>query len=354
MVNRPGENTELRARLLGVKLKALVGDHLGSPLDVEPQGFRSGAGLVVDGRAWVLIDGDASRSLGGAVAWAIRHDAASLDVIAESATGLLARRAGFFSLPISIWFAEKRLLLPVVAEPHSPQRAPSAEHTDLVATIEAGGAEPNIEHGVVTGEVRGLEVCRVVDEPTIGRLIDIGEIELSGQLGEPGVRLEVGVGANDREAFQLLHGDLPTIEALSGVVESVRQHRSADAPQHPLNRMAPERFLRWNAASAPASLGMATIEPVAAPVPRPSMKDQAPAVALGSDVDGAQHVLVFSNGVDLDLVPFALDAHASLAASGRAELESAITLVLRESDLVAITRDIAAHATAPIEFVLVN
>lgn len=354
MVNRPAENTELRARLLGVKLKALVGDHLGSPFKIEPQGFGSGAGLVVDGHAWVLIDGDASRSLGAAVAWAIRHGARSLDVIAESATGLLARRAAFFSLPISIWFAEERLLLPVVAEPHPAQLAPSGEHTDLVETIEAGGAEPNIEHGVVTGEVRGLEVCRVVDEPTIGRLIDIGEIELSGQLGAPGVRLEVGVGANDREAFQLLHGDVPTVEALSGVVESVRKHRSADAPQHPLNRMAPERFVRWDAVNNPMSLGMTAIETVGAPVPRPSMKDQAPAVALGSDDDGAQHVLVFSSGVDLDLVPFALDAHASLSASGHADLASRITLVLRENDLVAITRDIATHANTPVEFVLLD
>ena len=50
-----------------------------------------------------------------------------------------------------------------------------------------------VEHGVVTGEVRGLEVCRVVDDRTTG----------------DGVRLEVGVGAHDREAFAIIHGDVP-------------------------------------------------------------------------------------------------------------------------------------------------
>lgn len=353
-VTHPTENTELRARLIGVKLKALVSDHLGSSLDIEPSGFRSGAGLVVDGRAWVLIDGDATRSLGPALAWAIRQDAVSLDLIAETATGLLARRSASFSFPISIWFAEERTLLPAVAEPHAPQPEPDPEHTELIATIEAGGAEVHIEDGVVTGEVRGLEVCRVVDEPTIGRLIELGEIELSGQLGEPGVRLEVGVGANDREAFQLLHGDLPTVEALSGVVEAVRGHRSAEASQHPLNRMAPERLLRWRAIDEPARLDMVAIEAVGPPVPRPSMKDQAPAVALGVDAAGVRNVMVFSSGVDLDLVPFAVDARASLVAQGHADLDPAITLVMRENDLVAITRDVAGHAAVPVSFVTIT
>ena len=56
-----------------------------------------------------------------------------------------------------------------------------------------------MEHGVLLGEVDGLEVCRVV-------LVD-------------GVaHLEVGVGRHDREAFALMHGDVPPAEALVGVV----------------------------------------------------------------------------------------------------------------------------------------
>ena len=41
----------------------------------------------------MLVEGAAHRSLGGALAWAVRRDATSLSLIADSDTGLLARRA---------------------------------------------------------------------------------------------------------------------------------------------------------------------------------------------------------------------------------------------------------------------
>ena len=71
-----------------------------------------------------------------------------------------------------------------------------------------------VEHGVVTGEVRGLEVCRVVD-------VDDG----GGR-----VRLEVGVGPHDREAFAIIHGDVPTRAALAGVVAAVAAARRPTRP----------------------------------------------------------------------------------------------------------------------------
>ena len=91
--------------------------------------------------------------------------------------------------------------------------------------IEAAGAVPVIEHGLLAGEVAGLEVCRVVVDPGTGQ-----------------ARLEVGVGAHDREAFQLVHGDVPTVEALSSVVAAVAEHRRPGAPPHPLNRLGAERL----------------------------------------------------------------------------------------------------------------
>ena len=93
------DTSELHARLLGIKLRALVAEHLGRALDADTSSFPNGAALVIDGAAWVLIEGDASRALGGALAWALRHDATSLDVVAEADTGLLARRAD--AAPIS-------------------------------------------------------------------------------------------------------------------------------------------------------------------------------------------------------------------------------------------------------------
>ena len=41
-----------------------------------------------------------------------------------------------------------------------------------------------------------------------------------------GVIVEVGVGAPDREAFRIIHGDLPTVTALAEVVATVTGHRT--------------------------------------------------------------------------------------------------------------------------------
>ncbi len=235
-----------RSRLLGIKLRALVAEHLGRPLDVDSLGFPSGAALRVDDAAWVLVDGAAARSLGPALAWAIRHDASSLHLVVEHDTGLLARRAQQLDFPVTVWYPEDRLLLPVVAEPLVAPADPPPSTWPWSNVIEGAGATVVVEHGVVVGEVRGLEVCRVVDHPTVGHFAELGDFDLAPPADlstDEGVLLEVGVGANDREAFRMLHGDIPTVEALAAVVDSVLAHRSRDASQHPLNRLGSGTFL---------------------------------------------------------------------------------------------------------------
>ena len=128
--------------------------------------------------------------------------------------------------------------MPPTAAAHSI--GPLEAHLAFVDDIEAAGARSVVEHGVVTGEVRGLEVCRVVD-------VDTGD--------GAAVRLEVGVGPHDREAFAVIHGDVPTREALAGVVAAVGAARGVDAPGHPLNRLAPERLLRWRLEQEPWLVG---------------------------------------------------------------------------------------------------
>jgi hypothetical protein len=233
-----------RSRLLGIKLRALVVEHLGRPVDGEPQGFPAGAALVDADTAWVLVEGAAARSLGPALAWAIRHGATSLHLVVEHDTGQLARRAQRLTFPVTVWYPEERTLLAVIPEPLAPSIAPRSDHLALVEVIEAAGATANVEHGVVVGEVRGLEVCRVVDTPTVGHFAELGDMDMPAPAPTPvetptsdGVLLEVGVGANDREAFRMLHGDIPTTDALAAVVASVLEYRSADAIQHPLNRL---------------------------------------------------------------------------------------------------------------------
>lgn len=336
-----------RSRLLGIKLRALVAEHQGRTDDrafvAEPEGFPSGAALVDDNVAWVLVDGSAARSLGPALAWAIRRGAIALHLIVEHDTGLLARRAQRLAFPVTVWYPEDRTLLPVVPEPLAAPVAAVAEHLALAAVIVAAGASVNVEHGVVGGEVRGLEVCRVVDTPTVGHIVELGDFDPPGPAATSaeGVVLEVGVGPNDREAFRLLHGDIPTVEALAGVVDSVLAHRCADAIQHPLNRLGQERYLRWQLEQNPSLVGMTLITPHEPPQPRPNLKDSIPCVARAVDAAGTEYALVCSVGVDVDLVGYVADVQSAVT--------DAVVVVLRERDAIGLTRELLALLATPVD-----
>ena len=316
----------------GLKLQALVRDHLGRPVDAEPAVFPPGAALVVDGAAWLLLEDLPERGLGPALAWALRNGATSLDLLAERATGVLARRAAGLRFPVTVWHVEGRSLLPAVAEPLLAPPSATDEHLAFTDVIRDAGAVPVVEHGVVTGEVRGLEVCRVVDDPHTRA-----------------IRLEVGVGVHDREAFAIIHGDVPTPDALAGVVAAVAGHRRPDAPQHPLNRLVPERLLRWRLEQDPGLIGLESVAAAQPPVPRPSVKDRAPCSAVGRRVDGSPALVVCSSGVDLDLIPYALDARQLPGVEA-----GEILVVAPERDLVAITAEIAALADQELSLVAIS
>lgn len=349
------EAAERRSRLLGLKLAALVGEHLGlddaARAGITVGSFPRGAALVVDGAAWVLSDHDQHRVLGGALAWAVRHEATSLSVVAESGTGTLARRAAMFDFPIDVWFPEGRTLLAAVPEPLPAAPDADPTHLALVEVIERAGATPNVEHGVVAGEVRGLEVCRVVDQPTVGLFAELGDVGPLEALTEPparrpGVQLEVGVGANDREAFQLLHGDIPTVEALAAVVDSVAEVRSSSAPQHPLNRLAQERYLRWRLEQQPELVGATSVAAVAPPIPRNNLSEVVPCVAVARNGEGPDSMVVCSVGVDLELVPFVADVQAVAGVPVRVAMPA--------RDLVPITVELAALLRSPVELLTVG
>ena len=336
--------SDRHGRLVGIKLRALVGDHLGRTIDVEPRSFAPGAALLIGRSAWVLLESEPERRLGAALAWAIRHDADELHVVAESGTGALARRAAEFTIPISVWHAEGRLLLPAIAEPVVAPVAAAADHLRFNALMVEAGATPVVEHGVVFGEVRGLEVCRVVADPVTGS-----------------IRLEVGVGPPDREAFQLIHGDVPPVDALARVVEAVLKYRNVDVPQHPLNRVARERFLRWRLEQQPALVGAVSLAPVAPPLPRRNANDVGACSAIGASPTGQVVLAVCSTGVDLDVIPYAADAR--LAATGGRSVAAApgvgwgelhVLVALPSRDLVPLTHDLAARLVQAVELVPVD
>lgn len=341
-----------RGQLLGVKLRALVSDHVGRPVEAAPVPLPGGSALVDAETAWVLVDGDASRLLGASLAWAIRHGASALNIVAEAGGGTVARRAEMFNFPISVWFPEDRTLLLTAAESLPERRNASMDNPDLIEMITKSGAVVNVEHGTIAGEVRGLEICRIVDQPTVGFFAELSDIvvPVSAAVGGvdrgDGVRLEVGVGAADREAFQMLHGDIPTADALTSVVETVITHRSAAARQHPLNRLGVERYLRWEAEQDPSLVGLAHLQSAEPPAPRPNLKDPIPCVAAGSTADEQAVHIVFSSGVDLDAIPFVADVQRSVG--------TPVRLAVPTRDLVSVTREMAELLLNPIELIALD
>lgn len=322
----PVLDPERRSALLGAKLGALVRDRFG-PGERQPGTFPGGATLQEGGRAWVLLEDDPGRSLGRALAWGRANGTAELHVLAEADTGLLARRAAAFAVPPTVWRVDGRAVERAEPAPAAPPAAPHPSAELLSVMLAAAGADVVVEHGVVSGEVRGLEIARVaVDDDGTGRI-------------------EVGVGRHDREAFAMVHGDVPPAEALADVIGTVRRHRHPDAPHHPLNRLAGERWLRATVVADPALVGAAHLRPVDPPVPRANVKDPVPAPALGEDLEGRPLVAVCSVGVDLDLVPSAADARAVHAPGAR------LVLVVPERDDLPVTRALAAALAEPAEVV---
>lgn len=311
-------------RLVGIKLRALVRDHLSDDTIGEPAAFAPGAALLHVDSAWVYLDDRPQQRLGAALAWALRAGAGSLNAIAEAGSGVVARRAAEFDYPITVWHNEGRELWPAVPEPHTPPTAVPESHQALRDVIAAGGAEPVVEQGVLAGEVRGLEVCRVVDDPVTG---------------EP--RLDVGIGHHDREAFAMMHAAVPTAESLARVVAAVGEQRRLDAPPHPFNRLARERLVRWQLIDDPSLVAAVTLRTADPPIPRTNLTDAVPCVATGSDREGRHVIVVCSVGVDLDLIPFAADARLADRAGSEDAAGSRLVVVTPSRDRIAITERLA-------------
>lgn len=305
-----------QGQLRALMLRALVRDHLGR----EPEGVPAPAGpltgLVHDGEAWVLLHERASRGLGPALLWARSEGCSSVHVLADDDSGHLARLGGLVQPEVHVWFVEGRSLLPASATPRPEVPDLASSHEALRETIVVGGAEPLVEHGVLAGEVAGLEVCVVVDrhEPD----------------GSVRPVLEVGVGVHDREAFALVHAGLSPEASVAKAVAAVAPHRRPGAAPHPYNRLAAQRLLRHGLLRAPERVGADWLEAAQPPVPRTGVRDTAPAVAMGVDTDGGAVVVVCSTGVDPDLAPYAADARDALDAT------ASLVLAVPDRDAAAV------------------
>jgi hypothetical protein len=89
---------------------------------------------------------------------------------------------------------------------------------------------------------------------------------------------------------------------------------------------------------------MSSLQPVDPPMKRENLKDPMPCVARGKDSSGRDVVAVFVYGVDLDVVPFAVDAAAM-------NDTQSVMIVSRPQDVTTSLRALAAVAKPDISFV---
>jgi hypothetical protein len=112
---------------------------------------------------------------------------------------------------------------------------------------------------------------------------------------------------------------------------------------HPLNRMAPERWLRARLRDDPERLPGWSLDAAPGPEPRTSVAEEGPAFAYGHDEQGRQVVLACSVGIDLELVPAAADARRHLDSGAR------LVLALPGRDAHPVTRRLAGALAQPAE-----
>lgn len=303
-------------------MRALARERLDRPEGVDHDA-PWGAAIDTDGAWTVLLDSSPDRSFGQALILANRHNATSIDLLVEhDEAGVVTRRAQLFLPEPTVWSIDGTSLTPAVAAERPRTPAPILE-PEIAAALDVPEVVVTIEHGVVTGECRGVEIARV-----------------TGLGAEQ--RIDVGVGAYDQGAFAVMNPDLSPDASLRSVLAQVLEHRTRGAEPHPINRLVRERWLRTEVLDDPASVGVDSLAPIEGVALREGLYEISPAFALAN---GDERVVVaFSVGIDLDLVP----AAAEVAAREQADR---IVLVLPERDQHAVTKSLADRCRLPVSFV---
>lgn len=279
-------NDGAKRGLFEAKLKGLVRSISDEVLElVDAPG--SAGGIVASKGFCLMVDDPKTKSqihgLGRALIWADRHNVTDLNILAESSSASdLARRAALLDPQPTVWEIQGILLVPVTPTPLADPPELSTAELEFAPIMYAAGTRPVNDHGRLVAEIAGLEVARV-------------------SVDEEGAYLEVGVGQADRELQMLVHGGLDRTEALERAVGMVLEHRRLNAPLHPLNRMARERWLRAEILDSPSLVGLVSAEPLAPLRPRSTLLGTEASAAHGFDAEGNEFVVVCSVGVDVDL-----------------------------------------------------
>lgn len=280
----PAANT-VNPALLGAKLGALVRD-IGIADAPTAEGGGGAAVLNHNGVGYVIAaPAMGVRSLGPALLWAAKNDLDEVVLFTDDHGGDLARRATLFPAIATV----VRVVQQASSQPATAQLLEGPPPLDervleLGDAFAGAGAIPVDDFGRLVGEVHGLEVARAF-------LNEADELVV-----------EVGVGQADRELHELVHSNLATVDAVTRAAEMVNGFRSPEAEPHPLNRVGRARWLRSVAVADADLIGVGELAPVPPLRWRDTVLGIEPACAVSDSA-----VVVFSAGVDPDLVPEALD-----------------------------------------------
>lgn len=311
---------EQRNDLLRAKLSALVRDvdteeRSGQHPAAQTRGALTGV-MQSGGSGFVLVDLGTPQAVAGAISWAASDDCDALTLFVDLDGAAAARYASYFTAGPSTTVREVAGASSVATSPDAVPTEVDAETPpgELLDMLAEHGLEVVIEHGVVRGELLGLEVARLVTWPT-----DAG--------GDGLLHLEVGVGRFDRDAIWAVRDGSDMAGALVDTVSMVKEYRRPGAPPHPLGRLRRERWLRTVLLKEPDLVGAVELEPVAMTTEPAGLKDVHPAGAVGRMDDGRPVVVVTSVGVDLSVVPLAADLRSRIDESAR------LVLAVPPSDL---------------------
>ena len=285
-----------RRQLQELGLRALIKRRFGPVVAEGARSVRFGGGAAIaatteDELAIGAVFADSPTGLGAAIDLAHREGATHLYFFSELNTPAIARRAAEFSLAVSVVDPDGdfQTLEPEVPEPEQPipeRLLPAASR------LAGAGLDVEWEHGVLSGEWLGLEVARATPDPS----------------SDEGFVIHVGVGKHDREATMVMFPNGVPDSFLDQTVATVRELRRADAPTHPANQLAPERWLRAILRHRPGLLGLADLRSGPSPEARLDLRKRSIAPAWSSGGDGPPLVVACSVGVDPDLVAQAADA----------------------------------------------
>ena len=259
-----------------------------------------------------------------AISLALATDETDINLVVDASDHLLLEQTMGLATKHRLWVVEGNKLVPHPELKLEERHAPQPLNPTIASLLETNGCEIVQENGMTKGEIKGLEVARVVE----------------GSEGESA--LQVGVGIYDQEAHKLVDGNESTEEKLSRVVSEVLHYRNKQARPHPLNRVSRPKWLISELVNSPENSGLEEVRRLPVATESKAITETTPAAALAR-AENTKVLIVASVGVDLNAIPIA----SGLSVSTQAD---EIWMIQSERDKYPVLERQAKHLKVPHRF----